>query len=66
MTINKGPYDKDCSCGGHCEELEWCDLHNEACALGDYCAINVFSETGCPHRIEKLRCKECGIILEAQ
>ena len=63
MTIND---DKGCKCGGAWEELEWCELHNEVCDLGGYCAMNVFSQTGCPHRLDKLRCKKCGVTVDAQ
>ncbi len=66
MTTGKGPYDKECSCGGSWEEVEWCELHNEACALGDYCAHNVFSRSGCEFQKDKLRCKKCGVIVDAQ
>ena len=61
MITNKG-----CSCGAAWDELEWCELHNEVCALGDYCAMNVFSKAGCAHRKDRLRCKKCGVMVDIQ
>lgn len=66
MTTGKGPYDKECSCGGAWEELEWCKLHNEVCVMGDYYAVKIFIKTGCPHVKEKFRCRKCGVMVDIQ
>ena len=65
MIEGNGTYDKECKCGSSWEELEWCNLHNEACVLREFCAHNVFSRFECGFYKDKLRCRECGTIVDA-